>query len=144
MTVSFGPAFHLRRDQGDTEAFLAPARGISGIHDTDREIGFFVFFYPGLGFKGIGMIIDEIIMIIRSWIGQGMDFDRGPSGIGKMDRPGRELLNGVRHPHFSKKTFGIGFAYGMGNIKQKIKGKVPRLFFSPVTVHEGHHIKEVF
>ena len=49
--------------------------------------------------------------------------------MGKMDRPRRQLFDGVFQLHLFMEVSGVLFAYGMGYIKKELPCNISSLFF---------------
>ena len=71
-----------------------------------------------MGLKGIGMIVDQEIILIGAGIAFRQDVDQCPAGMGEMNGSGRQLGNGVREVHLLGEDLGIGAADGVGQVKE--------------------------
>ncbi len=135
-------ALYLYGHQGNAETFLAPTRGIPGIHNTHGKIWLLPTLDPGISLKRKRVIIDQEIVVIRTWVGFGQYFYKRPSSICKVDRACGELFYRLFHLHFQVETSSISLSYCMGHVKQETHGDPSGLVLSPVLIQRGNQVKK--
>ncbi len=129
-TVTLGTTKDLACDQCHTKAFLTPAGRIPGIHDADGRFGLAVRARPCIRFERIGVIVYEVILLVRRGTRLGKNINECPPAVREVNGPGGQASNRIGQLHLGMEAARIGFSDGVGEVEEDVSGKVPGFFLA--------------
>ena len=136
-------ALDLGRDQRQAEALLAPPRRVAGVHDADREVALAAVAQPRVGLEGVGVVVDEEVVLVGRRMRLGEDVDERPPREGEVDGAGRQPLDGFADPHPALEDSGVGLPDGVGDVVEQVARHAPRLLPALVLVEGRDEVEEL-
>jgi hypothetical protein len=140
--VALGPARDLGGDQRDVEAGLAPARRVAGVHHADREVGALPLAHPAVALERVGVVVQEVEILVGRGPAVLRDVDEGPAGVRKVDRTGRELGDRILQVHALCEVTRVRQTHRVGDVEEQAARDAPRLGLALVLVEALDHLEE--